>query len=217
LDRIVKDKEGVKKQLEVEERQFLDKKRNYEKKMIDFEKQELVRRGQEIEEKKEELENMRRKNKMVQEKVEEQISSLEKKLTELKTEHENVEENCQAVIASLQDKLTEVESSLSVRLESYGEERGVDVSPSAPQEAGDSRRHSTNIYPSLTNIPRSWHQIYSATQSTSDFRSSSTLNVGAGEEAKFDGGSRGSSPQISLNSSTSSRSPTPRIDSDSSI
>ena len=39
LDRIVKDKEGVKKQLEVEEREFLDKKRNYERKMIEIEEQ----------------------------------------------------------------------------------------------------------------------------------------------------------------------------------
>ena len=39
LDRIVKDKEGVKKRLEEEEKEFLSKKREYEAKMIDFEKQ----------------------------------------------------------------------------------------------------------------------------------------------------------------------------------
>ena len=39
LDRIVKDKEGVKKRLEEEEKTFLNKKREYEKKMIDFETQ----------------------------------------------------------------------------------------------------------------------------------------------------------------------------------
>jgi hypothetical protein len=39
LDRIVKDKEGVKRRLEVEEKEFLNKKREAERKMIDFEKQ----------------------------------------------------------------------------------------------------------------------------------------------------------------------------------
>ena len=39
LDRIVKDKEGVKKRLEEEEKEFLNKKREYERKMIEFEKQ----------------------------------------------------------------------------------------------------------------------------------------------------------------------------------
>ena len=39
LDRIVKDKEGVKKSMEQEEREFLNKKREAERKMIEFEKQ----------------------------------------------------------------------------------------------------------------------------------------------------------------------------------
>ena len=39
LDRIVKDKEGVKKRLEEEEKSFKNRKREYEKKMIEFEKQ----------------------------------------------------------------------------------------------------------------------------------------------------------------------------------
>ena len=39
LDRIVKDKEGVKKRLEEEEKSFMNKKREYERKMIEFEKQ----------------------------------------------------------------------------------------------------------------------------------------------------------------------------------
>ena len=42
LDRIVKDKEGVKKRLEEEEKTFLNKKREYEKKMIDFETQVII-------------------------------------------------------------------------------------------------------------------------------------------------------------------------------
>merc|ERR1712079_688256 len=50
LDRIVKDKEGVKKRLEEEEKSFMGKKREYERKMIEFEKQEVSRREQETNE-----------------------------------------------------------------------------------------------------------------------------------------------------------------------
>ena len=39
LDRIVKDKEGMKKRLEEEEKSFMSKKKEYERKMIEFEKQ----------------------------------------------------------------------------------------------------------------------------------------------------------------------------------
>ena len=42
LDRIVKDKEGVKKRLEEDEKEFLHKKREYERKMIEFEKQVCI-------------------------------------------------------------------------------------------------------------------------------------------------------------------------------
>ena len=39
LDRIVKDKEGIRRRLEEEEKEFLCKKREAERKMIEFEKQ----------------------------------------------------------------------------------------------------------------------------------------------------------------------------------
>ena len=39
LDRIVKDKEGIRRRLEEEEKEFLNKKREAERKMIEFEKQ----------------------------------------------------------------------------------------------------------------------------------------------------------------------------------
>ena len=39
LDRIVKDKEGVKKRLEEEEKSFLNRKKEYERKMIEYEQQ----------------------------------------------------------------------------------------------------------------------------------------------------------------------------------
>ena len=81
---------------------------------------------------------------------------------------------------------------------------------------------------------RSWHQIYHATQSTS-FRSISlhAVEIDHGNMGKKTGNSLGkphsswliviynifpgSSPQISLDSSASSRSNTPKLDSDTSI
>ena len=42
LDRIVKDKEGIRRRLEEEEKEFLGKKREAERKMIEFEKQVAI-------------------------------------------------------------------------------------------------------------------------------------------------------------------------------
>jgi len=227
LDRIVKDKEGVKKRLEEEEKEFLHKKREYERKMIEFEKQEVIRREQEIAEKKGALEDLKRKNLMVQDKVQEQIKTLHMKLEELKVEHRTNEANTEGVISSLNSKLAEVQQSLNRRVENYGEE---DNFPSAPEYGEDDERSGLDIptdlrqaslYPSLHNLPtmpRSWHQIYHATQSTS-FRSISlhAVEMDQGNMQKKAGNSLGSSPQISLDSSTSSRSNTPKLDSDTSI
>jgi len=214
LDRIVKDKEGVKKRLEEEEKSFMNRKREYEKKMIEFEKQEVSRREQEIAEKKAALDDMKRKNQMVQDKVQEQIKTLNMKLEELRVEHMTNEASSESIISCLNDKLSEVQRSLNDRVQNFAE---CDNSPSAPHEIdgdGDGLNES-HLYPSLHNLPtmpRSWHQIYSATQSSSPFRSISLHAVEVEHEqmiAGKAGNSLGSSPQISLASSSSSRSNTP--------
>jgi len=227
LDRIVKDKEGVKKRLEEEEKEFMSKKREYERKMIEFEKQEVIRREQEIAEKRAALEDLKRKNLMVQDKVQEQIKTLHMKLEELKVEHRSNEANTEGIISSLSSKLTEVQRSLSQRVEDYGDDENY---PSAPEYGEDEENSGMDIptdlrqaslYPTLNNLPtmpRSWHQIYHATQSTS-FRSISlhAVEIDHGNMGKKTGNSLGSSPQISLDSSASSRSNTPKLDSDTSI
>jgi len=215
LDRIVKDKEGVKKRLEEEEKSFMNKKREYERKMIDFEKQEVTRREQEIEEKKAGLDDMKRKNQLVQDKVQEQIKTLNMKLEELRVEHQTNEASADSIITCLQDKLLQVEHSLTGRLQNLAELEN--EGPSAPFSEETDGDGDGQLYPSLPTMPRSWHQIYSATQNTS-FRSISLHAVGA--EARDltnsqGGNSLGSSPLISLTSS--SRSITPKIDSDSSV
>lgn len=227
LDRIVKDKEGIKKCLEEEEKTFMNKKREYERKMIDFEKQEVRRREQEIAEKKEALDDMKRKNQMVQDKVQEQIKTLNMKLEELRVEHMTNEATSESIISCLNDKLSEVQRSLNERLLNLEE---CDQLPSAPHDVHDEDdAGSGHLYPTLHNLPtmpRSWHQIYSATSATdnSPFRSISlhavALDNGQTEAAgakKGGGNSLGSSPQISLASSTSSRSNTPKLESDSSV
>jgi len=209
LDRIVKDKEGVKKRLEEEEKNFLNKKKEYERKMIDFEKQEVSRREQEIEEKKTTLEDMKRKNQLVQDKVQEQIKMLTMKLEELRVEHQTNEASADSIISCLQDKLIQVEQSLTTRVQHLAELES--EGPSAPLSE-ESEETEDQLYPSLPTMPRSWHQIYSATQNTPP----RSISLHAVEALEGPGGhSLGSSPQISL--SSSSRSITPKIDSDSSV
>jgi len=216
LDRIVKDKEGVKKRLEEEEKNFLNKKKDYERKMIEFEKQEVSRREQEIAEKEAALEDMKRKNQMVQDKVQEQIKTLNMKLEELRLEHMTNEASSESIISCLNDKLAEVQRSLNERLLNIEQ---FDNHPSAPDDNFDDDTDTGHIYPSLQNLPtmpRSWHQIYSATQNSSPFRSVSLHEAGMGQVVKG-GNSLGSSPQISLASSSgsgSSRSNTPKPESD---
>merc|ERR1711970_602805 len=117
------------------------------------------------------------------------------------------------MISSLTHKYGEVERSLAQRLEAYGEEREIDIYPSAPVELPDDGALSPqgqNLYPALTSMNRTWHQIYSATQSSASFRSDSLQTIEI-DSKKGGGGSLGSSPQISLDSGASSRSNTPRI------
>ena len=70
--------------------------------------QEVSRREQEIEEKKTTLEDMKRKNQLVQDKVQEQIKMLTMKLEELRVEHQTNEASADSIISCLQDKLIQV-------------------------------------------------------------------------------------------------------------
>lgn len=200
LDRIVKDKEGVKKRLEEEEKTFLNKKREYEKKMIDFETQEVTRREQEIAEKKAALDDMKRKNRLVQDKVQEQIKTLTMKLDELRVEHETNEASGESIISCLNDKLSQVQRSLNDRLQNFD---NIDNLPSAPHDldGDDEDGGSGNLYPSLHNLPTMPRSI-----SLHAVEAEHQAGTGA---TKKGGNSLGSSPQISLASSSSSRSNTP--------
>ena len=75
---------------------------------MNFNFQEVSRREQEIAEKKNALEDMKRKNQLVQDKVQEQIKMLTMKLEELRVEHQTNEASADSIISCLQDKLIQV-------------------------------------------------------------------------------------------------------------
>ena len=75
---------------------------------MNFNFQEVSRREQEIAEKKNALEDMKRKNQLVQDKVQEQIKTLTMKLEELRVEHQTNEASADSIISCLQDKLIQV-------------------------------------------------------------------------------------------------------------
>jgi len=226
LDRIVKDKEGIKKRLDAEEKEFLQKKRDYERKMIEFEKQEVARRQQEVEEKRENLAEHQRKNLLIQDAVQEQIKVLNMKLEEYRINHRSSEAELETEISNLNDTIAEVQNSLSERMEAHGEDV---LNPSAPRMSQDSfdsfkgtrsprvsrgdldcpdGEEGDSLYPTLpSSMPRSISMgaVHHETRSQK-YSLENKLS-----------GSLGSSPQISNGSGTSSRSLTPKIDSDTSI
>lgn len=141
LDRLVRGKEGMRKRLEEEERDFLERKKEYTKNIIQFEKQEVERRDKELHEKREQLLEKRRLNQAVQDKFVEQMKLLQIKLEEVREDHARTESSLEAEISALQDKLTEVQSSLADRLAEAAE-------PSAPTDP------DTHLYPDLQSIAR---------------------------------------------------------------
>ena len=155
IKRIMEDKEEMKKSLEEQEKEFLNKKREYTKKVINFEIQEVARRQQEVEEKKQELGDMRRKNLLIQQKVEEQIGILVTELDKYRISHRNSEEQLDRDISGLNNTIAGVERLLAQHVEELGEddnqleswdqridsdeeEDGLALYPSLPTSSGSS-------------------------------------------------------------------------------
>jgi len=175
--------------------------------MINFETQEVTRREQEIAEKKAALEDMKRKNRLVQDKVQEQIKTLTMKLDELRVEHETNEASGDSIISCLNDKLSQVQRSLNNRLQNFD---NIDNLPSAPHDLDDDEDGgSSNLYPSIHNLPTMPRSI--------SLHAVEAEHQAAAGATKKGGHSLGSSPQISLASSSSSRSNTPKLEFDSSV
>jgi len=144
LDRLLKDKEGVRRKLEVEEAEYISRRKECVSNLIKLEQQEIARREKELTEKKKSLEEKKRLNQQVRDKYVEQMKLLEQKYAEVTEEHSRTEEEKDTEIKGLEDKLEEVISSLNEKLSEFG--------PTAPEV--DQRQQSV-MYPDLVDVTRS--------------------------------------------------------------
>ncbi len=80
----------------------------HEQRMLAMEEAEAARREQEVRARGESLDDIKRKNRIVQEKVAEQIAHLQMKLDEYKLAHKAEEEALEDEIATMEDTLVEV-------------------------------------------------------------------------------------------------------------
>lgn len=204
LDRLVRDKEGVRRRLEEEERDFLERRREYVRSIIQFETQEVERREKELQDRRADLQEKRRLNQAVQDKFVEQMKLLQIKLEEVRDEHARTESSLEAEISGLENKLVEVQGSLADRIAEAAE-------PSAPLNP-----EAAHLYPDLHSIAR--HPTVTTGTATPKglpaLRPFSELRCSARsismqkitEDRKLVGGSAGSSPQMSIASTMSANS-----------
>merc|ERR1712051_873266 len=106
---------GVKQKLEDEEKEFLEKKREFEKKMIEFEKEEICKRQLEVKKKEEILEELKKKNRMVENTVVEQIKFLSNKLEDFRSTHRSSEKELESEISDLNRLIAEVRAQMLER------------------------------------------------------------------------------------------------------
>jgi len=189
IDRLVRDKEGVRRKLEEEEKEFILKKKEHVNNLVVLEKQEIERREKELCEKKDELTEKRRLNQTVQDKYLEQMKLLEIKFEEVKEDHTRVESGMEADIAAMEDKLSQVERSLREKLSVIEPSAPPEFQTSAPLEADGDRDRDTTMYPDLNSFSRS-------------------ISISRMDRSNFPPvpGSTGSSPQMSITSTISANS-----------
>lgn len=197
LHRIVNAKEEARRRWEEEQELFDRRKREHELKMVEIERAEVTRREEEIRRRNEELDERRRKNRLVQDTVAEQLRSLQMKLEEYKVKHKEDEELLEDDITTLEDKLLEVKSTLEERIRNLqlDDTSKFGSPPSAPHP--DDYDGASGAYPTLP-VPLA-RSMMSGLDASRYNRSS----VG-----QIRPSSQGSSP----NASSSSRSDTPKTD-----
>jgi len=137
LDRLLKDKEGVRRKLEEEEKEYIIRRKECVTNLIKLEQQEIARREKELSDKKKSFEDKKRLNQQVRDKYLEQMKLLELKFAEVTEDHSRIETELDTEIKTLEDKLEEVMSSLNDKLTEFG--------PSAPEAD-----QAHGIYPDLT-------------------------------------------------------------------
>jgi len=142
LDRLLKDKEGVRKRLEDDEKEYINRRKECVTNLIKLEQQEIARREKELTEKKKSLDEKKRLNQQVRDKYVEQMKLLEQKFAEVTEDHSRLENELDTEIKGLEDKLDEVMGSLNDKLSEFG--------PSAPESDQD----LGGIYPDLADVTR---------------------------------------------------------------
>ena len=116
LGRIVNAKEEAQRSWEQEQVEFANRRREHEIKMIELEQTEVKRREVEVQKLGDDLIEIRRKNKVIQNKVSEQIQILQQKLEEYKLEHKAQEESLEDEIVAKEDVIANVKESLEIRM-----------------------------------------------------------------------------------------------------
>ena len=101
---------------EQEQVEFANRRREHEIKMIEMEQTEVKRREVEVQKLGDDLIEIRRKNKVIQNKVAEQIQILQQKLEEYKLEHKAQEESLEDEIVAKEDVIANVKESLEIRM-----------------------------------------------------------------------------------------------------
>eukprot|EP00094_Tigriopus_californicus_P013369 TCALIF_12930-PA protein Name:"Protein of unknown function" AED:0.22 eAED:0.22 QI:129/0.5/0.66/1/1/1/3/178/257 len=206
LDRIVNAKE---------EEDFARKRQEHEMKMIAMEEAEVARREEEVRKRNDELDDQKRKNRMVQEAVAAQIRTLQEKLDEYKINHKSEEEALEDEITTLEDTLTDVKTSLEKRKFTLQEEMMAVATANSPSSMGAHSSLSSCHAPSAPTLSlnTSGDHMYPTLPAQGGSRSSETFTAKPVASRRNNyANSSGSSPQMSQ--ASSSRSATPKTDSD---
>jgi len=118
LDRIVSLKAEEKRKWELEKEEFDRRQREHEIHLLEIEQKEVERREEEVRKRNDELADKRRKNKLVQDKMQEQIKALEQKLIEFRSAHRKEEEDLEDSVRVMEDQLFDVKSDMEKRMRS---------------------------------------------------------------------------------------------------
>jgi len=189
LGRIVNAKEEAQRSWEQEQVEFANRRREHEIKMIEMEQTEVKRREVEVRKLGDDLIEIRRKNKVIQDKVAEQIQILQQKLEEYKLEHKAQEESLEDEIVAKEDVISNVKESLEIRMKAVE----LEIQDFSDSKLSEEESQRATMYPTIPS-----DQVRKGSSSIWNPKNASSLQK---------------SPILPPNSLDSSRSDTPRTDS----
>jgi len=189
LGRIVNAKEEAQRSWEQEQVEFANRRREHEIKMIEMEQTEVKRREVEVRKLGDDLIEIRRKNKVIQDKVAEQIQILQQKLEEYKLEHKAQEESLEDEIVAKEDVISNVKESLEIRMKAVE----LEIQDFSDSKLSEEESQRAKMYPTIPS-----DQVRKGSSSIWNPKNASSLQK---------------SPILPPNSLDSSRSDTPRTDS----